>query len=334
MEQTNINLSNIDLWKIISSATTGILKPHGSQTLAKQTNSSQLNDSFEETPSAASIVNFSPTEGESIIKKVSSQQYKPQICIESGDYVTIVYKKCPSTMETPSYSLKSDSPFCSSNNSLSSSNVCQKVSEKNNDDYGIANTSNQNELNDTEDFTSFSSNEFYTTAMENNLDVTHPSISERCIEMAQLSDTSTSAVCGCIDTSHSRSNCPNSRKYDTALEDGPSSPLNFKEFVKKLHPNNSSFVNSGEQKNKSKEQFEASGNRRNKRVLDHSLRIDRSSLNDSFPETIFPPRKKRCVLTSTPARKTKNNLNLTGITKNPFGTSESYQNYNAFANEE
>merc|ERR1712141_723970 len=99
---------------------------------------------------------------------------------------------------------------------------------------------------------------------------------------------------------------------------------NFKEFCADIHPDEI-FGNDKETQSQQNKKLETSVNRRNKRFLDLSSKKQSISLNDSFPETIFPPRKKRFTMTSTPARNLKKDL----ISKLTLDSAKTLENPNS-----
>lgn len=312
--------SNIDISKLLSTATAGILQIPCTNTSRNIPNSEQWNISDENLPSSASVVNFSPAEGENIIKQISSSQYKPQICIETGDYVTIIYKKCSSSQEEASLlSVKENAKSWFTD--PTSTSVCtnesyQTVIESTDEDGSQAHNSYKLGSLGSNSNTSFSSNDSYLTAIESATEEgrsVHNSHLEESQESTfeeldnDLCDSSTSAVCGCNSNSHSHKSCRNIRRFVTVSEEVQSSPINFLDFYNKLYPMEGPTHNQVHPTAEKRNGFETSVTKRNKRILDHSLRVDRSSLNDSFPETIFPARKK--PYTSTPVRKSQNNEN-------------------------
>lgn len=321
---------NINVWNLLSSATAGILTPNCSQPSVNESRFSSKNNSEDDVQGLASVVNFSPVEGENIMERVSSNEYKPQICIESGDYVTIVYKKSfPQSENLVNASIREENcpihvdttiSLFSKNESYHTNidSVKEDWSQK-----GVETKFYQGKCSFFDDsetqYTceSFYLDDLYVTAMENcssEEKTSEHSFAHLTREESVLS--TTSVVCGCNVNSHSRTSCPNTTKFDISFEDTETIPANYKEFVTELHSTESSIRNQTNVCAEIKEKLERtnSANRRNKRFLDHSLKKKSSSMNDSFPETIFPVRK-RFHMSSTPALKAKNNLRLKYVPK-------------------
>lgn len=311
----NNPMSNI--WRQISSATGGILQPENLNSKKNESNNTKPKNRQEcgnQFLDMASVVNYTPVEGDNVIKRVSSSEFEPQICIETTDYVTIVYKKCQALQKDQfSTSIQNQNAedhlqdtiaFFSPNNSYQTDPEIQ--SKDLNPSLG------QLDVEDNDNDLSMFTNDSYTTAFE---DVIHDTcfdaqhIIECAVDVTRSS--STSAVCGCEGLTHSRSGCPNSRKYDISLEADILAPRSFEEFCSPLQPKEKENINAGKNSSlKIGARKQASINRRNKRFLDLSIKVEKSSLNDSFPETVFPVRKrfttkKLNVLTSTPARASK-----------------------------
>jgi len=312
-----------NIWDMIAAATSGIL----------ETNKLQINElscslnpkSSETMEFSPEVVEYSPSEGQNIINMVNnSKLYEPQICIESGDYITIVYKKHVSSRYQNKLAADANNTiatFCGYESS---------ESELDNETHKLNNES-QLDFYDTEEE---EANELYITAVGDetiqNLNcLKNPNI-KNSSQMSRHEDvpeeiwdsTSNSALCGCHEGSHSRTKCLNTVKYDISLEEDGAMPVDFNQFCEDLHPNKGNFVDKKEGSFRPKEKLNTStSNRRNKRYLDLSFKKPHISLNDSFPETIFPSRKKRFTMTSTPARNFKKGLEFKS-SKCSFNTSE------------
>jgi len=296
-----------NIWEMISLATSGILG-------ASDSHFNNLSNSFQTESSkpahhSPSVVEYSAKEGENMISMVNSRLYEPQICIESGDYITIVYKKKFTSDKEGQYITDVNSTIAT----FSRHDSFETELPGNRSQFTCRSPIDDSETDDE------SSDDLYLTAVEddpklnmtnrndqyfNNISLikTHDEVSEE-----PLDSTSSSAICGCHEGSHARNKCLNTVKYDISLEDDEPLAINFKEFCADIHPVEI-FGNDKETQSKQNRKLETSVNRRNKRFLDLSSKKQSISLNDSFPETIFPPRKKRFTMTSTPARNAKNRL--------------------------
>lgn len=278
-----MDASHNKAWDMILSA---ILEPvfemcetKNNKRLTVDLNSPSKAKSSEDKQSSPSVVEYSPTEGQNLINLVNSKAYEPQISIKSGDYITIVYKM----------------RLASGNGRNSTAGTNDTIATFGGNDSDKS-TEEENETSD----------DFYLTAID---DVTNKIDSDKDeIEEELMHTTSNSAVCGCYENSHSRTKCLNTVKYDICLDDDAPIPVDYNEFCKELNPDKGSTVSREEARIISKEKLESSISRRKKRFLNLSYKKESVSLNDSFPETIFPPRKKRFTITSTPARNAKKDV--------------------------
>jgi len=278
--------TNFNIWNMLSSATAGILGPHCSERPICESNMSLHTNSEDNVQCLAPVVNLTPVEGEDVIKRISSDEYKPQICIESGDYVTIVYKKCFPQSENLKNATIGDknSPIhvdetisiFSANDSYPTKNDSLKndwdpKSVQTASDQGRSSLLDGSEAEYT--CQSFYLEDLYVTAMENcsteGKTSVHPF--EHLVQDESLhSTTSTSVVCGCNANSHSRTSCPNTTKFDISLEGNEIIPASYEEFCTELHSTGSSIRNKKYPGVESKEKLERTNsvNRRNKRFLD------------------------------------------------------------------